>query len=50
MAFRVILEGADKGAKFDSKDEAIESMWGLYKDKMSRGDYEAFITKHIEEA
>jgi len=49
MPFKVILDGADKGVKFGTKEEAIESMWEIYKDKMSRPEFEAFITPKIEQ-
>lgn len=50
MAFRVTLDGAMKGVKFDSKDEAIDAMYEFYKDKMSRPEFEKFIQGHIQEA
>jgi hypothetical protein len=49
MPFRVTLDGAHKGAKFDTKEEAIDSMWMFYEDKMSRADFEKMINDHIEE-
>ncbi|NPV01780.1 MAG: hypothetical protein HPY53_10410 [Brevinematales bacterium] len=49
MAFKVTLEDAQKGVKFATKAELIDSIWEVYKDKMSRPDFEAFIEKHIEE-
>jgi len=49
MAFKVTLDGADKGVKFETKEELINAMWEIYKDKMSRPDFEAFIQKNIQE-
>jgi hypothetical protein len=39
-----------KGVKFATKEEAIEAMWELYKDKMSRPEFDKFIHQHITEA
>lgn len=50
MAYRVTLDGASKGAKFDSVEEAKDSLWLLYQDKMSREEFEKMIEEHIEEA
>ena len=50
MAYRVTLDGAMKGIKFSSKEEAIEAMWEFYKDKMSKEDFIKFIQSHLEEA
>ncbi len=50
MAYRVTLDGAMKGVKFDTKEEAVDAIWEFYKDKMSRPDYEKFIQEHIQEA
>lgn len=50
MAFRVTLDGAMKGVKFDSKEEAIDAMYEFYKDKMARPEFEKFIQGHIQEA
>ncbi len=50
MAFRVTLDGAGKGMKFDSEEEAKDAMWEFYKDQMSREDFDKFIEAHIEEA
>lgn len=50
MAFKVTIDGAMKGVKFDSKEDAIEAMWEFYKDKMSRPDFENFIQQHITES
>lgn len=49
MPFVVTLDDAQKGAKFATKEEAIEAMWELYKDKMNRGDFEKMIESHIKE-
>jgi methionine synthase II (cobalamin-independent) len=49
MAVRVTLDGAMKGAKFPTKEEAIEAMWEFFKDQMSREEFEKFIQSHIEE-
>lgn len=50
MAYRVTLDGAGKGAKFDSIDEAKDTFWMLYQDKMSRDEFDKMIEDHIEEA
>ncbi len=50
MAYRVTLDGAMKGVKFASKEEAMDAMWEFYKDKMSREEFDKFIQSHIEEA
>lgn len=49
MSFKVTLEGAGKGAKFATREEAVETMWMFYQDKMSRADFDAFIKDHIIE-
>ncbi|MCX7820744.1 MAG: hypothetical protein N2258_03615 [Brevinematales bacterium] len=50
MAYRVTLDGAMKGVKFASKEEAMDAMWEFYKDKMSREEFDKFIQSHLEEA
>lgn len=50
MTYKVTLDGAMKGVKFESKEEAIEAIWELYKEKMPRPDFEKFILEHIQEA
>ncbi len=50
MAFSVTMDGAMKGIKFATKEEAIEAMWEFYKNKMQRADFEKFIQEHIQEA
>lgn len=50
MPYRVTLDGAQKGAKFESVDEAKDVLWELYKDKMSRDEFDKMIEAHIEEA
>jgi hypothetical protein len=50
MAYRVTMDGAMKGVKFDSKEEAVDAMWEFYKDKMPRPEFEKFIQAHIQEA
>lgn len=50
MAFRVTLDGAMKGIKFATKDEAKDALWDFYKDKMDRAAFDTMIEQHIEEA
>ncbi len=50
MPFRVTLDGAGKGMKFETKEEAKEVIWEFYKDQMSRPEFDKFIEAHIEEA
>lgn len=50
MAIRLTLDGAGKGAKFDTIEEAKDAFWELYKDKMSREEFEKLIEEHSEEA
>ena len=49
MAFKVTMDGALKGVKFATKEEAIEAMWEFYKDQMSRPEFDKFIQNHIQE-
>lgn len=49
MPFRVTLDGAGKGAKFTTKEEAIESMWMLYEDKMDKAEFDKMIAGKVEE-
>ncbi len=49
MPFKITLDGAMKGVKFASRDEAIEAMWEFFKDKMPRTEFDKFIQSHIEE-
>jgi|YNPMSStandDraft_2_1061718.scaffolds.fasta_scaffold00047_2 hypothetical protein len=49
MPYVVTLDEAQKGVKFPTKEDAIEAMWELYKDKMSRADFEKMIESHIKE-
>lgn len=44
-----IEEGAQKGAKFESVDELKQAIWELYKDKMSKEEFENFIKDKIKE-
>jgi hypothetical protein len=50
MAVRVSLDGAMKGVKFDTKEEAIDALYPFYQDKMSRPDFEKFVQEHLQEA
>lgn len=50
MAFRITMDGAMKGIKFETREEAIEAMWQFFKDKMPRSEFDQFIKSHIEEA
>lgn len=36
------------GAKFSSLDELKEVMWQLYKEKMSREEFEHYIQKNVQ--
>lgn len=49
MSFRIVLDGAEKGAKFESKEEAKTTLWELYKDKMSEDEFNKFIDQHLKE-
>ncbi len=49
MPYKVTIEGAMKGIKFSTKEEAIEAMWEFYKDSMQKADFDKFISEHIEE-
>ena len=49
MPFRVILDGAGKGAKFATKEEAIDSMWTLYESQMDRAEFDKMIDGKVEE-
>jgi|GEM_PF-323344 len=42
-------EGAQKGAKFSSIDELKQAMWELFKDKMSKEEFENYIKDKIKE-
>ncbi len=44
-----IEEGAQKGAKFSSIQELKDAIWELYKDKMSKEEFENFIKDKIKE-
>ncbi len=50
MAFRVTLDGAMKGIKFATKEEAKDALWDFYSDKMDRPSFDKMIEQHIEEA
>jgi hypothetical protein len=47
MAFKVVLDGADKGVKFATKEEAIDFLWEELKDKMSRPDFDKIAESKI---
>ena len=49
MAFKIILDGDESGAKFATREEAKESLWQLYKDKMSQEEFDQFIEQHLKE-
>jgi len=49
MPFKVTLDNAMKGVKFESKEEAMEALWEFYKDSMKREEFEKFIQSHIQE-
>lgn len=49
MPFVVIIEGAEKGPKFNSREEALEGMWNLLKDKMSKEEFDKTIVPNIKE-
>jgi hypothetical protein len=36
------------GAKFPSMEELKEAMWEIYQDKMSKEDFEKYITEKVE--
>ncbi|MGC8766875.1 MAG: hypothetical protein ACP5QP_04165 [Brevinematia bacterium] len=42
-------EGAQKGAKFDSIEELKQAIWELFKDKMSKEEFENYIKAKIKE-
>ncbi|HOJ49600.1 MAG TPA: hypothetical protein PKW55_02200 [Spirochaetota bacterium] len=37
-----------EGAKFKTMEELKESLWQLYKDKMSREDFEKYVQEKVE--
>ncbi len=37
------------GAKFQSMEELKESIWPLYKDKMSRDEFDTYVESNVEE-
>lgn len=45
MAYRFVKI---EGAKFQTMEELKESLWELYKEKMSRADFEKFVEEHVE--
>ncbi len=49
MAFKIILDGDESGAKFADKEEAKETLWELYKEKMSKDEFAQFIEQHLKE-
>jgi hypothetical protein len=36
------------GAKFESIEELKESLWPLYKDKMSKEEFDAYVEKNVQ--
>ncbi len=42
-------EGAEKGARFSSIEELKQAIWELFKDKMSKEEFENFIKDKIVE-
>lgn len=36
------------GAKFDSLEELIESLWPLYKGRLSREEFESYVKENLE--
>lgn len=36
------------GAKFESLEELKEVMWQLYKDKMSREEFEKYVEQNVQ--
>ncbi len=36
------------GAKFESLEDLIESLWPIYEDRMSREDFEAYAKDNAE--
>jgi hypothetical protein len=37
------------GAKFSTMEELKESLWPLYKDKMSEEEFEKYVKENVEE-
>ena len=50
MAYRVTLDGAAKGAKFETKEEAIEMLKVLIGKTLSEEELNQQIAQHIQEA
>lgn len=36
------------GAKFDSLEELIESLWPLYQGRLSREEFESYVKENLE--
>ena len=36
------------GAKFSSEQEMLDSLWPLYKDKMSREEFEKYVKENAQ--
>lgn len=36
------------GAKFETLDELKEVMWQLYKDKMTREEFDNYVEQHVQ--
>ncbi len=36
------------GAKFDSLEELIESLWPLYRERLSREEFESYVKENLE--
>jgi hypothetical protein len=37
-----------EGAKFESLDELKDTLWELYKNKMSREEFEKYVEQNVE--
>ena len=37
------------GAKFDSMDDLKNTLWELYKDKMSQEDFDKYVQDNVED-
>jgi hypothetical protein len=35
------------GVRYFSKEELMENMWEAYKDRMSRGDFEKYVSENM---
>lgn len=36
------------GAKFETLDELKEVLWQLYKDKMTREEFDSYVEQHVQ--